>query len=187
MQFTNQLRGNDAMITISISSGLPDLQKKLNDLRNPDKVFRTAAINSLALVSTRIQQKGQDASGDLIGGGQYSTEARKIKGFKDVANKRQQKTQKTDVFSGGYEEFRQKAGRQTNYIDLTLTGGMFAGFTVERQNNNYVVGFTGSGKNSPSWKAKMNEERFGEIFSLGLSEERLIYSIIERSINEILR
>jgi len=175
------------MITISIDSSLPMLQKKLNDLRNPDKVFRTAAINSLALVSTRVQQKGQDVNGALIGGGEYSTGSRKIKGFAEVANKRQQKTQSTDVFSGGYEEFRRKSGRQTNYIDLTLTGAMFAGFTVERQNNDYVVGFTGSGKDSPSWKARMNEERFGEIFSLSKSEQNLVYSIIERQINEILR
>lgn len=175
------------MITISINSSLKDLQRKLKDLRNPDKVFRTAALNSLALVSTRVQQKGQDVNGALIGGGQYSSGSKKIKGFSDIANKRQRKTQNTDVFEGGYEEYRQKLGRQTNYIDLTLTGAMFSGFTVERINNDYVVGFTGSGKDSPSWKARMNEERFGEIFSLSKGEQNLVYSIIEKRINEILR
>jgi hypothetical protein len=175
------------MITVTITGGLSGLQKKLKELRNPDKIFREAALNSLALVSTRIQQKGLDSEGQLIGGGKYSSGKKKIGGFKDVANKRQQKNQTTDVFGGGYEEFRRKAGRQTNYIDLTLTGAMFAGFTVERINNDYVVGFTGSGDNSPSWKARMNEERFGELFSLTRMEEKLIFGIIEKNVNEILK
>jgi hypothetical protein len=64
---------------------------------------------------------------------------------------------------------------------------MFSGFTVERQGFNYVVGFIGRGKNSPSFKAKVNEERFGEIFSFSKSESELIYRIIEQAINEILK
>lgn len=158
-----------------------------------DKILREAALDAVALISDRVQQRGMRTDGELIGGGKYST--KKLKSFStksggkafdfdSVANKKQQKNRKSNDFDGGYKEFREEAGRQTDFIDLTLTGDMMGDFTVcPEGKTGYVIGFRGQ---FSSDKADWNEAKFGTIFQLSESESKIIQSVVNKNINEIL-
>lgn len=81
-------------VRVTLPAGL---DRQLIDLRNRDRITRAAALNLLALISERIQQRGELTDGGKIGGGQYVSAWRKV---------------------------RQKKGRQTAYVDLTFNGGL---------------------------------------------------------------
>lgn len=137
----------------------------LNDLKSADKILRTAALNTVVIISDRIQQRGEKTDGSKI-----------------VTSS----PTKTGAYSKEYGKKRQSKGRQTSIIDMTFTdGGMMDDLTVEPSGENeYLVGF--SGKQS-SDKAEWNEDRFGELFSLSNSEQELVDNIIVNKVNEILR
>lgn len=117
-----------------------------------DRIFRTACFDSIALISLRIQNKGLRTNESPIG-----------------------------IYSAGYAKQRAKKGRQTSYIDLTLTGDMIDSLTFDKATyNEYVVGF---GTKSSSDKADWNEERYGSLFALGQSEIGLVQTGIENNVN----
>lgn len=78
-----------------------------------DHIIRTACLDSIALVTNRIQNRGENSNGGNIG-----------------------------EYSPKYADYRSKNGRQTSFVDLTFTGEMVNGIALDKTSENeYVVGF----------------------------------------------
>ena len=125
-----------------------------------DKIARTAALNSVGLISQRVQNQGKNASGE-----QMVSKSEK----------------KTGAYSRGWGNKRVKFGRQVSIIDLTFSGAMIDSFTFSPEGKNYVVGFSSDEQGKI---AGYNEDEFGVIFNLSDSENDLVSSIIQDSLNE---
>lgn len=135
----------------------------LGDLGNADKIFREAALNTVVLISDRVQQKGKKSNGQSI-----TTKAK----------------EKTGAYSKSYGKRRIKEGRQVKHIDQTFTGDMMDNLVPEPEGKtNYVVGFRGE---KPAQKAEWNEDRFGAIFELSNTELKSVLGIINNRIDAIL-
>lgn len=151
---------------ITITSNITDqiklaIKDKISQV-NPEKIAREAALDAVALISDRVQQRGEKVNGEKI-----TTPAR----------------QTTGAYSKYYGIKRQKAGRQTDYIDLTFSDDMMADFITSPVDGGAEVGFKGQ---SSSDKSEWNEARFGELFSLSDKETDQIGEIVNNRINGIL-
>jgi hypothetical protein len=87
----------------------------LKDLSDPDKTTRILSFDTVALVSNRIQQRGEKTDGSQIQNG----------------------------YSSKYSKKRQSKGRQTDFVDLTFTGDMMADFLPVQIGSDWGVGFVG--------------------------------------------
>ena len=165
---------------------------QLKAIGDVNRVLRELAIDGAAAVAKRVQNDGEKADGSQIG--EYSTKTLafgKITGkFGSIATKKQMSKRMkafgdTDEFYGGYKEFRQSLGLQTDFIDLTLTGAMFGDWIPSPlDDNSWGVGF----KSADSAKiAGYHEERFGTIFALSKEEEEQAIETLNRIINQILK
>lgn len=89
-----------------------DIKETLKNIVS-DRVFRTACLDTIALITERIQNKGQNSKGSSIG-----------------------------TYSKSGAKFRSKSGRQTSKIDLTFTGQMINSLDFERTGEiEYSIGF----------------------------------------------
>lgn len=132
------------------------LINRLDVLRGTDQVLREAALNAAALVTNRVQQRGELADGGKIGGGSYSP---------------------------GYRQYRARKGRQTSFVDLTQTGQMMDSFTVAGDGAGaYVVGFATT---QQALKAAKNEAYYGRIFILSPGESQQVLTIIRKRLDAI--
>jgi hypothetical protein len=133
-----------------------NLISRLGSLQDADKVLRTAALDTVALISDRIQQKGLKTDGTLI----------------------------KSVYSVGYAAKRAKKGYQTNFVDLTFTGDMLADYTaVPDGTDSYVAGFRSE---KSAQKAEFNEDRFGTVFQASNEEVDILIQGVNESINKIV-
>jgi hypothetical protein len=151
-------------VETNIGDFVKDQLSILDDLRNVDKILREAALNTVVIISNRVQNRGERTDGAKM------------------ASQRRE-----GAYSEDYGRRRNKRGRQTDIIDLTSTdqGGMMDSFTVEPEGETgYVVGFAGQ---RAADLAEYNEQRFGTIFELSDSEAELIESIIDKRIDEAFR
>jgi len=161
----------------STSAFLKQQLKNFREASKADKVLRAAALYAAPAVQSRVQQDGQKADGSDLppydSGKSFSSSSPIGKRFGEVANKKQKKAFGNSDSFGSYKEFRQKLGRQVAYMDLTLTGDMWAAWKpVPISNTAYGVTFTTS---EQAKIAGYLEERFGAIFEL--SEEELAQSL----------
>jgi len=161
----------------STSAFLKQQLKNFREASKADKVLRAAALYAAPAVQSRVQQDGQKADGSDLppydSGKSFSTSSPIGKRFGEVANKKQKKAFGNSDSFGSYKEFRQKLGRQVAYMDLTLTGAMWASWKpVPISNTAYGVTFTTS---EQAKIAGYLEERFGAIFEL--SDEELAQSL----------
>lgn len=182
------------MIKISTNQSefFSGVEASLEQLLNADKVLRIVSSSSVALISNRVQQKGLKTDEKPIG--KYSEKTLNFgkitSRFQEVGNKKQiSKRLKnfgdTTEFYGGYKEFRKELGRQTDFIDLTLSGDMMNDFSFEATGKNeYSVGFLGieSGK-----IASYHEKRFGEIFSPSESEKDILTKELNNGLSEAFK
>ena len=155
-----------------------------------DRVVRRAFFDSIALISNRIQQRGEKTDGSQIG--KYSTKTLNFKaitsGFYKIGSKKQILSRykshgDIDEFYG-YDDFRKALGRQVQFIDLTLTGEMIDGLTLIKQGKDWVIGFISK---ASADKAQWNEAKFGTVFHLSENEIDLVISALEISIDEAIR
>jgi len=126
-------------------------------LKNWEKLTRVASLNLLALISERIQNRGQRTDGALIGGGVYTKQ---------------------------WAKQRRKKGRQTAYIDLTMTGAMLdRGFTVILGENGWGLGFL-----DPKQGLKMEglTKHFGDLVAPTEEEIRLALDDIQNAVRDVL-
>ena len=172
----------------STSAFLKQQLKNFREASKADKVLRAAAVYAAPAVQARVQQDGQKADGTDLppydSGRSFSTSSPIGRRFGDVANKRQKKAFGNSDSFGSYKEFRQKLGRQVAYMDLTLTGDMWAAWRpVPISNTAYGITFTTSEQNKI---AGYLEERFGPIFELSDEELAQSLKIINRLAIEFL-
>lgn len=132
---------------------------------NSDKILRQASFDLVALITDRIQQRGELTSGDKM---------------------KTNSPYKAGAYSFDYAKYtRVKTGRQINHIDLTLTGEMMDNFLpTANGNNEYVIGFLGK---SNADKAEWNEANFGVIFQGSNEEINQVGEAIADNVNEIIR
>jgi hypothetical protein len=100
-------------IESNLSSVIQNLSFKINSLEDSDKLFRTAAFDSVALISDRVQQDGLKTNDTLI------------KSF----------------YSKGYGQKRRKNGLQTQFVDLTFSGDMMGDFVPAPIIGGWAAGF----------------------------------------------
>jgi hypothetical protein len=155
----------------STSAFLRQQFKNFKEASQANKVLRAAAVYAAPAVQGRVQQEGKKSDGTSLppydSGKSFSTSSPIGRRFGDVANQRQQRAFGGDSF-GSYKEFRQKLGRQTAYMDLTLTGDMWASWRpIPISDQAYGVTFVSAEQNKI---AGYLEERFGVIFELSDKE-----------------
>lgn len=115
-----------------------------------DRAMREACTDSMALISQRVQNRGEKTDGSKI----TSKAGKKLGAYSYQYGKKRQST-------------KTKSSHQIDIIDLTFSGDMFNSLTFEPQDGVYNIGFAGE---KEGMKAEYNEERFGEIFSLSDDE-----------------
>lgn len=132
---------------------------------NSDKILRQASFDLVALITDRIQQRGELTSGEKM---------------------KTSSPYKAGAYSFDYAKYtRAKTGRQINHIDLTLTGEMMDNFLpTANGDNEYVIGFLGK---SNADKAEWNELNFGVIFEASNEEISQTGESIADNVNEIIR
>lgn len=142
------------MIKVQVISSLPRNFKRLVSSLQEGEFLRAAAFDSVALISNRIQQRGELTDGGKIGGGEYSE---------------------------SYAQVRAQAGRQTGFIDLTFTGDMLdRSFTVLPFDDGWGAGFTNAIEFE---KMEFNEDRFGLFIHLSDEEISTVNNGINQSID----
>lgn len=147
------------MWEVKIETNLLKMHDQLSArLKNPDYVLKEAVLDLYAEVSERIQQRGEDSSGAKIGGGKYSK---------------------------GYERTRKKAGRQTSYIDLTMTGAMMDRALIPGPTGpaSYGIYFTNK---LDAQKMEYNEVRFGNIITPTQAEQARALTKIHKAIQDAI-
>jgi hypothetical protein len=163
------------------------LKAKLHELIDVDKVLREAALDTVAVVSERVQQHGKKTDGSPIKSGSNSVKGYKSKKTGKVYSKKRRGAEEIDLntpYSEGYARRRVKKGLQIERIDETYTGDMMGDFIAAPDGKTgYVVGFRGQ---LSSDKADWNEMRFGTIFQLSESEANFIQEKVKTKINAIL-
>jgi hypothetical protein len=152
----------------STSAFLRQQFKNFKEASQANKVLRAAAVYAAPAVQGRVQQEGKKSDGTSLppydSGKSFSTSSPIGRRFGDIANQRQQRAFGGGDSFGSYKEFRQKLGRQTAYMDLTLTGDMWASWRpIPISDQAYGVTFVSAEQNKI---AGYLEERFGPIFEL---------------------
>lgn len=149
---------------MSIESNFGEFIKKQRQLMadlSSDKILRQAAFDSVVLISDRVQQRGENVSGQKM------------------------RNKKKGVYSKYYAKKRAKEGRQTDYVDLTMTGDMMDNLIPQANGDGqYIVGFAGK---SASDKAEYSELYYGSIFQLSEQEQSQVFKQITDSTNEAIR
>jgi hypothetical protein len=145
---------------IKFSTNLPvwiaSNKRVIEQLKDPQKVLKTAALNSLALISERIQVFGKLSNGSAIGGGQYNKQ---------------------------YAKKRAASGRQVRQIDYTFSGDLMQSFTAGPGPRFYAIGFTDEeNHNKKEWLENMH----GVAFELSEKEIDLAFKDIENDVNKII-
>jgi hypothetical protein len=176
----------------STSAFLKQQLKNFKEASKADKVLRAAALYAAPAVQSRVQQDGEKSDGSELP--PYDTGRTIGKGspiskkFGDIASQKQVKARMkaygdTDEFYG-YADFRRSLGRQTAYMDLTLTGDMWASWKpVPISDTAYGVTFTTT---EQAKVAGYLEERFGAIFELSDKELDQSLQIINRLATQFL-
>lgn len=130
----------------------------------PAKVLRLAVIDAAGEVKNRIQQRGIKSDGTAMK--PYST-----KPLYRPSGKRGEKEKKK--YPGGYKEFRESEGMQTNHRDLTLSGDMFDSWRplpVDQQS--WGVAFvTSDMAQRANWQEQGSKGAQGPVFSQTVKEE----------------
>jgi hypothetical protein len=146
-------------ITFSTNLGawIAENKKILDKLRDPDKVLKTAALNSVALISERIQVFGKLSNGSAIGGGQYNK---------------------------SYAKRRTKSGRQVAHIDYNFSGDLMQSFIAGPGVKIYALGFTDADNHD---KKEWLEDMHGIAFELSPKEIDLAFKDIENDVNKIIQ
>jgi len=140
----------------NINEVLEGLQNDLKKIENTEPVIREIAVSLASSNTRRIHNEGQRVSGSQIGNYKPST-----------------------------KRIRNKAGRQTSFVDLSFTGQLSKDLVAESVPGGWVVGFINpSGRTPSSGKIReFQEKRFnGEIYGITISDQDAISRIISKRI-----
>lgn len=132
---------------------------------NSDAILRQASFDLVALISDRIQQRGEMTNGEKM---------------------KTSSPYKAGAYSFDYAKYtRVKNGRQIDHVDLTFTGEMMDKFLPSANGaNEYIVGFQGK---SNADKAEYNEAYYGTIFQASDDEISTVGEAVADNVNEVIR
>ena len=150
-----------------------------------EKIELTVANDFLADFSERVFEDGLDSKGQKIG--TYSERPFKLKPeeLKGYAGLLPVGRLKNTYFKGGYKEFREKLGREGDFVNLDLTGSLRLSVKVGQKNGKIAVGIIGK---SEVKKARDNEQHFGkDIFSPSKKELENIEKLAQRELKRRLK
>lgn len=150
-------------IESNLSSVIQNLSFKINSLEDADKLFRTAAFDSVALISDRVQQSGLKTNETPIRSHAWTSKS---------------------FYSKEYAKTRKRKGLQTQFVDLTFSGDMMGEFIPAPIIGGWAAGFRTQKQGD---KADFNEQRFGTIFNLSSDELNIVTKGINDYINATLR
>ena len=161
------------------------------------RIVTTAAFSVLAELQDRIFRDGKAADDSQIGS--YSSDEIwikipyqgvnnsrfKKKGKPKGKDKKAKETKETMYFVGGYSEFRKKAGRQNDKVDLSLSGELARNVIVGKKGDSIVIGISTSENVK---KAESLEKMYKKtIFKLTNEEKSLFLRIINRELETLFK
>lgn len=182
-------------LTISSDERVQTKLRSLYDMT--DTILRSTSVMLLGVIDKRIFVDNLLADGSKIKSGQgYSTKAALID-IRDVKISQGAKTALRQIigvkpdadqtfFWASYAQIREAAGLQTNHIDLQFSNQMRNDFMVfpDISKDTYGLGI----KTQESAEKMENlENRFGRIFQLTPQENLYVVSLLEKTIERILR
>lgn len=186
------------------------LENRVKNLRVFTDPLRFAAFDVTSRMGERIFDDGKKTDGSSIG--QYSTKPiyvnpdvlkeMKVPGnigvpmgktgeIKFKTGKKKGERHKTKYLAGGYKELRNKLGRQTSYIDLTLSDELKFDFgnqqdPAEPRKANELEYQIRLDKEINQKKRGGMEERFGNIFTPSEAEKEQFFTTIGFKFREAL-
>lgn len=148
---------------------------KIDDLEDAEIILNGAVFDVFADMKERIQQRGEKSDGGKM---RYVPKASKKPSLLEGAS--------DSAYSPRYSKKRKKKGRQTDHVDLTMTGDMMdRAFTVIPLSKNEIgIGFQDDENFD---KAQFNEERYGKIFMNTDEEIDSFLQTIKSRIKNVLR
>jgi hypothetical protein len=171
---------------------LPEYNKRLNgvvkDLQTGahGEVMVRMAAEALTLIKQRVQETGVNAKGQKYK--PYSTKpmlancstmilsaCSKIAGSKEKRKNLDWKTikgHKLFEIPGGYKQYRELMGRQTDHVDFSVTNDMWNDINVISKNSDHQKGIAIIGAKQEIEKKKLegNTKRRGDILDLSAKE-----------------
>lgn len=189
---------------------LKQWQKKLEDsvknMKNFSEPLRLGAFDATAKMGERIFDEGKKESGAKIGS--YSTKpiyisaaaVPKPKGrpigktgkSKFESGAKAGQDHKSRYFNSGYKGYRDNVGRQTSFVDLSLTGELRLDFgngkiTAEPRKQSDLEYQIRLDKPINQDKREGADEKYGTIFELSDNEKRTFYNTVQFEFNRRLK
>lgn len=170
----------------TVDQFLSELKALAADLkRQAPLIADTMALTGKSIIQERIQREGF--------GVEYSKNfipAWWLRGKEiNAGGRRYMEDSSLDDDLVNWQEFRRAQGLQTDHVDLTYTGRMFAGLTItERRTEGsaYVVRLGGSDREVDK-KLGWNAERYGDFLAPNASEKTEIDAIVLDYLEELIK
>lgn len=126
--------------------------EKFRDVQISERILIAGANEMLASITDRIFDKGKATNEQLISD-RYRWQKKKytredfqgVKGAGFSPNTTVTENGKevpAMLIKDGYEGFRRLAGRQTNYVDLSLTGSLQQNIQIGKEGDKVIIGLT---------------------------------------------
>ena len=149
---------------------MDNLVLKLESLKETSPVLREIAISLATSNNRRIHNEGKDVSESKI------------------TYKRSRKTPKKGAYSKSYAKVRSEAGRQTSYVDLSMTGQLSKGFQAAPIPGGWGVGFmTSYGGDLYKYLDNDGKGSFGRVWGITKFDKRAIEETLSKEIKKRLR
>jgi hypothetical protein len=180
------------------------MDKTINDLTNQYNgvLMANVGMTALTLLRARVQETGVDAKGAKYK--PYSTKAMLVgcKGMNaSVCNSffGKQKNKELDwvtingrhlaVMKGGYKQFRELHGRQTDHVDFSFSNRMWDNINVISKQSEHQQGTAIIGARSDEERKKLegNTKRRGDILDLSATEQEELKRIYNLDVLNVFR
>ena len=171
MQFGGQSFRNDIM---EYTSNFIDIEAEIEakfkriqqDTTGSSPIARMIALSIMTESDSRIFNEGKDVSG------------------KTITYKRPRKTPKVGAYSKSYAKTRSKAGRQTGYVDLFMSGKLHKEYQAAPIPGGWGIGFI-SDYGGKIYEATL--KMYGKVFGETAKDKRAIKETMEIEINKRLK
>ena len=175
-------------MSITVQQAADNFGKVVRDLtsHHSGKIMGKLGISALTFIKERVQEKGINAKGSSYR--PYSTKpmltncstmilsaCNKIAGSKEKRKELKWVTingHKLFNIPGGYKQYRELQGRQTNHVDFSFTNSMWNDINVISNQSQHQQGIAiiGAKKDSEKKKLEGNTARRGDILDLNPKE-----------------